>query len=73
VIHKVSPTATVYWIFVTATVSILTVGTNWNDRIPTHIFDGKGQREINSRYIIAHDNQIHILHDPEIWQMSCRL
>jgi hypothetical protein len=58
---------------VTATVSRVTVGTNWNESIPTHILIGKGQREINSRYIIAHDNQIHILHDPEIWQMSCRL
>jgi hypothetical protein len=58
---------------VTATVSILTVGTNWNEKHPYSHIDGKGQREINSRYIIAHDNQIHILHDPEIWQMSCRL
>jgi hypothetical protein len=36
--------ATVYWIFVTATVSILTVGTNWNESIPTHILMERARR-----------------------------
>jgi hypothetical protein len=49
---------------------------SWNKlewKHPYSHINGKGQTEINSRYIIAHDNQIHILHDPKIWQMSCRL